>query len=135
MKIFDAHISPVTQKFLQKSLATEISLETANVLLKSVSGIVRFFETEADLQEVKEKLFLISNLVEEPDRAEYGDFQTNLKLAVSVAQYLSKHIDEPEILIEPTCGKGNFICAALKTFSFLKKIYGVEIYKPYVWET
>jgi hypothetical protein len=135
MKIFDAYISPATQMFLQENLVAQSSLETTNILLQSISGIVRFFETQSDLQELKEKLFQTSNLVEEPDRVEYGDFQTNMDLAVGVAQYLSKHIDEPAIIIEPTCGKGNFILASLKTFKSINKVYGVEIYRPYVWES
>ena len=37
------------------------------------------------------KLFLtISNIVEEPDRAEYGDFQTNSDLAIKVTLHLFK---------------------------------------------
>ncbi|MBK7883132.1 MAG: hypothetical protein IPJ81_04510 [Chitinophagaceae bacterium] len=46
----------------------------------------------------------------------------------------SKNIS-PEIVIEPTCGKGNFIIASLCNFNNIKNIFGVEIYKPYVWET
>jgi hypothetical protein len=38
-------------------------------------------------------------------------------------------------VVEPTCGTGNFIIASLKNFKDLQCIYGVEIYKPYVWET
>lgn len=41
----------------------------------------------------------------------------------------------PEIIIEPTCGKGSFILSAIKQFNNIKKVYGIEIYKPYVWET
>ncbi len=85
MKIFDASISPVTWKFFQENLTAKTSLENANILLRSVSGIVCFFETKTDLQELKEKVFQTNILVEEPDRAEYGDFQTNMDLAVSVA--------------------------------------------------
>ena len=41
----------------------------------------------------------------------------------------------PEIVIEPTCGKGNFIVSSLKHFDSVKKVFGIEIYKPYVWES
>lgn len=135
MKIFDAHISLISYKFIQQKLTPHISLSTANALFQSVSGIVSFFETETDLQDLKEKLSSTSNNLEQQDRAEFGDFQTNSHLAITVAKYLSKKIDEPDVVIEPTCGKGNFIVAALKTFQTLKKVYGIEIYKPYVWET
>ncbi|MCF8235782.1 MAG: hypothetical protein K9G67_12720 [Bacteroidales bacterium] len=40
-----------------------------------------------------------------------------------------------EHLIEPTCGKGNFIVAALAQIKSLRNITGIEIYQPYVWET
>ena len=35
--------------------------------------------------------------------------------------------------MEPTCGTGNFILAALDTFPTLKCIYGVELHAPYLW--
>jgi len=135
MKIFDAHISPVSQQFIHQKLTPHISLSGANKLLQSVSGIVSFFETETDLQELKDTLSSTSKILKKPDRAEYGDFQTNSHLAITISKYLSMKIDEPDVVIEPTCGKGNFIVAALKTFKYLKKVYGIEIYRPYVWET
>ncbi|MDD3738200.1 MAG: SAM-dependent methyltransferase [Lentimicrobiaceae bacterium] len=73
--------------------------------------------------------------VAESDRAEYGDFQTNIDLANNVAKHLANREISPEIVIEPTCGKGNFIIAALSNFKTIKKIFGIEIYKPYIWET
>ena len=135
MKIFDVHISFLSQCFIQEKLIPNISLAAANSLFQSVSGIVSFFDAETDLLELQERLSSSPNILEEPDRAEYGDFQTNIHLAITVATNLSKKIDEPDVVIEPTCGRGNFIVAALKTFKALKKVYGVEIYKPYVWET
>ena len=39
------------------------------------------------------------------------------------------------MIIEPTCGKGAFIIAALKHFRGIQKIVGIEIYRPYVWQT
>jgi len=49
--------------------------------------------------------------------------------------HLSSREISPEILIEPTCGKGNFIIASLRSFKNIKNVFGVEIYRPYVWET
>ncbi len=135
MKIFDAHVSPITQYFFQDNLTTSISLEATNELIRSVSGIKNFFETQAELKELKERLSFVNSILEEPDRAEYGDFQTSIDLAVAVTKYLLKQVNEPDVVIEPTCGKGNFILAALKTFNSIKKIYGIEIHRPYVWET
>ena len=76
-----------------------------------------------------------NNVINEPDRAEYGDFQTNINLSDNVCNLLKNQNTTPEIIIEPTCGKGNFIISSLQTFETIKFIYGIEIYKPYVWET
>ena len=40
----------------------------------------------------------------------------------------------PQIVIEPTCGKGNFIIAALNTFDTIEKIYGIEIQEKHIWQ-
>lgn len=99
-------------------------------------GINIFFENDDDFQALKESVSIVAiSSVEEPDRAEYGDFQTNKDLANKVAKHLAKRDISPEIIIEPTCGKGNFIIASLSNFKAIKKVFGVEIYKPYVWET
>ncbi len=73
--------------------------------------------------------------MEEPHRAEYGDFQTNEDLTNKASLYLASKNISPGIVVEPTCGKGNFIIACLRTFKQIENIFGIEIYKPYVWET
>ena len=67
-------------------------------------------------------------------RNEYGDWQTSFEFACFVCRYLKRQGVNPQIIIEPTCGKGNFIKAAIATFDNLEEIYGVEIYKPYLDE-
>ena len=69
------------------------------------------------------------------NRREYGDFQTNYRLANEIVEYIHAKNPNIEFILEPTCGEGSFIIAALKTFKNLKKIVGIEIYLPYVWET
>jgi hypothetical protein len=135
MKIFEAPVSLLIADFFKENLSNETSLTVVNGLLKSVSGINEFFETVDDFNNFKGKLLHSQDIVQEPDRAEYGDFQTNPGLALAVVQHLLKQTDRSEILIEPTCGKGTFVLASLQTFRSLKKVYGIEIYKPYVWET
>lgn len=63
---------------------------------------------------------------------EYGDWQTNLPLAISVCEHLKAQGIRPQVIIEPTCGQGCFIVAALLTFDTIEDVFGVEIYKPYL---
>ncbi|MBC8487072.1 MAG: hypothetical protein H8D45_13670 [Bacteroidetes bacterium] len=135
MKIFEANISILVSEFFKKNLFNVVSIENANELLKQTTGIKEFFSDETELIELKEKLSALISCVKEPDRAEYGDFQTNSELANKVASRLKEQNVNPEIIIEPTCGKGNFIVASLNNFSHLKQVIGIEIYKPYVWES
>lgn len=64
----------------------------------------------------------------------YGDWQTNLELALNICRLLKDSGVNPKVIIEPTCGKGNFILAALQTFDGIEDIYGIEIHKPYLDE-
>ena len=65
-------------------------------------------------------------------RDEYGDWQTNLPLAISICEHIKSQGIRPQVIIEPTCGQGNFIIAALLTFDTIEDVYGIEIYKPYI---
>ena len=47
---------------------------------------------------------------------EFGDFQTPLPLAKSVCSLLLRAGFEPSSIVEPTCGQGAFLAAALETF-------------------
>jgi len=136
MKIFEANISLQVCTFLKDFLSKTSSFENANQKMFDAFGINIFFENYDDFQALKESVSIVAiSSVEEPDRAEYGDFQTNKDLANKVARHLAKRNISPEIVIEPTCGKGNFIIASLSNFKAVKKVFGIEIYKPYVWET
>ncbi len=134
MRIFEANISQQASDFLNDNLKETISFEKANQKIYDTFGILSFFDNDEELTILKEALSTSTNIVEEPDRAEYGDFQTNHDLANKVTLLLAYKKISPEVIIEPTCGKGNFIVASLRNFNSIKKIYGVEIYKPYVWE-
>lgn len=134
MRIFGANISQQASDFLNDSLENIISFEKANQTIYGAFGILNFFDNDEELTLLKETLSISNYIVEEPDRAEYGDFQTNHDLANKVVLLMAYKRISPEVIIEPTCGKGNFIVASLCNFNNIKKIYGVEIYKPYVWE-
>jgi hypothetical protein len=66
------------------------------------------------------------------EKIEYGDFQTPLELAVRVCQQLLQLNISPDIIIEPTCGVGNFIKAASSLFPKVNRIIGVDINTQYL---
>ncbi|WP_209391155.1 hypothetical protein [Chryseobacterium sp. RR2-3-20] len=134
MQIFEGNITHSALDYLKSNLKEDICFKEANNLLFNSFGIVDFFETEEELKNLIIAISESQNIVSEPDRTEYGDFQTNLNLANNVAKILANKSSLPQIIIEPTCGKGNFILASLQQFQNAEKIYGIEIYKPYVWE-
>ncbi|MCE9540656.1 MAG: hypothetical protein K8R85_15765 [Bacteroidetes bacterium] len=135
MKVFEANISHQVSDFLNETLKKITSFETANQKMFDAFGIKHFFDNNEELETLRKTISQTASLAEEPDRAEYGDFQTNANLSNKVTLHLASKNISPKIIVEPTCGKGNFIIASLKNFKDVKYIYGIEIYKPYVWET
>lgn len=64
-------------------------------------------------------------------KVEFGDFQTPVDFAQSVCEYIKQAIQfQPARIIEPTCGIGNFLETAHKTFTPIKS-YGVEKNEEY----
>jgi hypothetical protein len=136
MKIFGARISGKVQVFLNDNLLNIKSYEVANQLMIATCGITHFFESDEDVEILKQTISGTNSLsADVPCRTGYGDFQTTSDLADKVTLHLSSKNISPEIVIEPTCGQGNFIIASLKTFTKIKNIIAIEIYKPYVYET
>jgi len=135
MKVFEANISIQVSDFFRTKLNRTTTLLTANQKMYDACGIKHFFVCEEEFEILKEVIWFNESMVEDLDRAEYGDFQTNSDLAIKVAEFLKQGLSNPKIVVEPTCGKGNFIIACLSTFKRIEKIVAVEIYKPYVWET
>ncbi len=135
MNCFEAHIDNTVISFLRDNLRQLNSLEKANDFLEKACGIINFFNSQTDTEKLQRKIEEQYSLVEELNRREYGDFQTNDELANQVVKYILKKQIAPEFILEPTCGKGSFIVASLDNFKTIKKIVGVEIYQPYVWET
>ena len=135
MKVFEANITYTVSDFLNDNLKNITSFDKANLKIYKDFGILNFFENKEEFDNLKIAISDTQYFVAEPDRTEYGDFQTNSALANKVTLHLAlKHIS-PELIIEPTCGKGSFILASLQNFPNLKTILGIEIYRPYVWET
>ena len=67
-------------------------------------------------------------------RGEFGDWQTSYDFACAVCRKLKEMGAAPEVILEPTCGLGNFIKAGLEVFDTVTEVYGIEIYKPYLDE-
>lgn len=135
MNVLGANISVGVVDYLNNNLKNIVSFEIANQKIYDDFHLIDFFNNEEDFKTLRKNILDLetTHLVEE--RADYGDFQTNLVLATKIVTYLKSKNTVPEIIIEPTCGKGNFIIASLLHFDNIEKIIGVEIYKPYVWET
>jgi len=66
------------------------------------------------------------------ERAEYGDFQTPQKLADTVCRLLAESVPHAATIIEPTCGIGNFLFAALKSFPSAQRAIGADINPQYI---
>ncbi len=130
----DFQLNKDASLFINDCFSKFDDLESINIYLQEKCGIVSFFENNSDVQEIKEQIAQIQVDKNQLDRTEYGDFQTNQNLANSVSQKLKERGSIPQIIIEPTFGKGHFILAALNTFIEIEQIVGVEIYKPYCWQ-
>jgi hypothetical protein len=65
-------------------------------------------------------------------KVEYGDFQTPLELATQVCCKLLELGINPDTIIEPTCGTGHFIQAAIQIVQSASQIIGLEIQPQYL---
>jgi hypothetical protein len=63
---------------------------------------------------------------------EFGDFQTPLGLAGRVCATLLGQGAKPLTIVEPTCGEGNFLIAALDAFRSASRVLGFERNELYV---
>ena len=134
MKLLNIVVSEAATFFLKDNLVNRRTLREANDRLTEVTGIIDFFSTESDWQQAISELSETQSEAEEHNAIEYGDFQTNESLATRVCAVLATDGYCPTILVEPTCGRGNFIIAALRCFNTIQVVYAVEIYKPYLYQ-
>lgn len=69
------------------------------------------------------------------DKRQYGDFQTPIGLARKVVGVLKRnHRIDPDVIVEPTCGKGSFVIASYEGFKRVD-IVGFDINAGHVRET
>lgn len=135
MIYLEAHITDKALGFFLENQNYLSDYLKINQRIKQICGVHTFFVSQDEATKLFNELVETQSIVSEPDRREYGDFQTNNTLASKVVTYAYQKDEGIEFVLEPTCGKGNFILASLAQFQSLKKVVGVEIYKPYVWET
>ena len=67
-----------------------------------------------------------------PKTEEFGDYQTPRALAERACRILSVRGLAPASVVEPTCGVGNFLLAALDQFPSVERGLGLEINPDYV---
>ncbi len=65
-------------------------------------------------------------------QTEFGDFQTPLPLAVAVCRRLAADGLHPVTVVEPTCGEGTFLQAAVDVFPQLRYVVGRDCNSQYV---
>lgn len=66
------------------------------------------------------------------NKKEFGDYQTPDSFAAKVCNLLRDELQlNPNIIIEPTSGLGNFLNAALNSFNNIRKAIGLEINSDY----
>lgn len=73
-------------------------------------------------------------MIKKVQQREYGDFQTPFLLAEAIVTLLRYSGIRPQAILEPTCGKGAFLLAAINAFPEVTHLVGVEINKQYVHE-
>ena len=133
MRVFEAHMSDAVCDYFRKLLKSPSTHDATNKNLYKKFGIVNFFETDHDLNDMRKRI-VSERVFDERDKIEYGDFQTNANLANKITANIVRDFS-PHTVVEPTCGNGSFLIASLHNFKDVRKLVGVEIYKPYVWET
>jgi hypothetical protein len=66
------------------------------------------------------------------DKVAFGDFQTPADLAEAVVAFLYSNGVSPSVMIEPTCGTGGFVAAALERFPNLSRVFAFDINPEHV---
>ncbi|HUY01386.1 MAG TPA: N-6 DNA methylase [Candidatus Deferrimicrobium sp.] len=106
-------------------------IDDFNRFLKKKAGLIDFLDSAQEFEEFKQ--FLHDFQFQQDKSRDMGDFQTPNHLTDKICEYLSNMQFNPEVIIEPTCGTGNFVISGLKYFSTLTYVYCIEIQKKYKW--
>src|SRR5437867_12259291 len=112
------------KSLLKKTLANCRKHSKANEIIRQLTGLAEFLSDENDWRAFHKKVVESAPGILNDANQEYGDFQTPLPLAEAVCRKLFRSGYRPTVLLEPTCGRGNFILAALRTFPSILWVYG-----------
>ena len=125
------------QDYVQHALRDHISLTEINAFFYDRWKIHTFFAEIAEIHAFFESVPLLEEKQRTPipKLQDMGDFQTPLELARKVCILIRQNNPEfsPRALIEPTCGQGNFVVAALETFPTLQFVVALDYQKSYEW--
>ncbi len=102
----------------------------ANSVIRSICGIVNYFSNDDDKEAFVSSYDSSAEYVCE-DRGAYGDWQTPKALALAICKEHSNYYGSPDIVIEPTCGMGTFVLAALEIYPDLSELHAIEINERY----
>ncbi len=107
------------------------SFEDANEFIQKQVNIQNFFSNQKEYYLFRE--FIQYEQEDSPPSKQWGDVQTPIDFVQKVYAIIKNTGFNPDIVIEPTCGKGNFLIEALHTFPKLQQMYGVEIQEDLLW--
>lgn len=127
-------ITKVDVATLTSALYPDAELGAVNTTFRKLTNISSFFGDKSEVEAFAKSLSSGSelSLVREAGR-QFGDYQTPPELADEVCRLLGQLGCAPSVVIEPTCGEGSFMEAALDHFGHhVRHIYGVEIQSAYV---
>lgn len=102
----------------------------SNKVIETICGIVDCFSSEQEKDEFISYCASNTGIVSE-DRVSYGDWQTPIRLAADVCRRHLDRFGSPDVMIEPTCGIGNFVMSALEVFPSISELYCIEINSEY----
>lgn len=66
------------------------------------------------------------------EKTQFGDFQTPPRLAAKVCELAKQLLPAPDCIIEPTCGVGNLLAQAQRSFQGASSLIGVELNREYI---
>lgn len=64
---------------------------------------------------------------------DFGDFQTPIHLTEQICSKLNLLGVNPDVVIEPMCGMGNFVVSSIRNFPSISEICAIDIQPQYKW--